>query len=197
MILNDKNIRSALVKKYSSNIDTEIWPEYMMQFDNKFGLVRADLVVINGHLTGFEIKSDLDSVHRLPKQILGYDRLFDYNYLVVGQKLYDKAVDLLPQHWGIIVATHYKNGNVKLYTERSAKINPNDTFKYYFNRISAPDFKKDVLPLLTSKEELKVLKTWPKSAVIEKYYNSIEFTKRNLIKKIVRNSIKKRVRSFN
>ncbi len=37
MILNDKNIRSALVKKYSSNIDTEIWPEYMMQFDTKGG----------------------------------------------------------------------------------------------------------------------------------------------------------------
>ncbi|QYU58845.1 sce7726 family protein [Weissella confusa] len=204
--LNDKQIREALVQKLSKKDSTDIWQEYEMHFDefnmihgiNDFHMVRADIVSINGHLTGYEIKSDVDSLDRLPNQIVGYSRLFDYNYLVVGEKLYDEAVKLLPNFWGVILAKQLKSGAVRLVMRRKARLNPNDTFNYYFSRIAGPDLKKYVVPLITEPgPERTEMRRWPKSAVVQKYAEKIAPSLQNKIKGIVRESMKKRVRSFN
>ena len=64
---------------------------------------RADFLTINGDTKSFEIKSELDNLQKLGKQIDDYQRVFDYNYLVAGEKHYENVLRRVPPHYGILV----------------------------------------------------------------------------------------------
>lgn len=66
------------------------------------GKVRVDIAAINGQLHGYEIKSGVDNLDRLPKQQRFYNRVFDRITIVADEKHVEKAVKLLPQCWGLI-----------------------------------------------------------------------------------------------
>ncbi len=87
------------------------------------GAVRIDLAVINGELGGFELKSDRDTLERLPYQIEIYGHAFDRMHLVVGSKHAQKASAIVPKWWGFIVATS-EAGKIVLTEERQSEINP-------------------------------------------------------------------------
>lgn len=53
-------------------------------------------------IIGFEFKSDKDSLARLSRQIVDYDKYYDKNYLVVGKHFEKKAQENIPDYWGII-----------------------------------------------------------------------------------------------
>ncbi len=65
---------------------------------------RIDMAVFNGCLHGFEIKSDVDTLARLPIQSSNYDKIFDYVCLIVGVRYYKKALNFIPSHWGVYIA---------------------------------------------------------------------------------------------
>ena len=50
------------------------------------GTVRIDVAVLNGEMCGYEIKSDRDTLERLPFQIEIYSKEFDKLTLVVGRR---------------------------------------------------------------------------------------------------------------
>ena len=83
---------------------------------------RIDLAIFNGHFHGFEIKSDKDTLDRLPHQIDAYNKVFDYLYIVVGEKYLDRVKTVIPKFWGIIVARK-TDSIVQLHKERRALIN--------------------------------------------------------------------------
>lgn len=87
------------------------------------GSVRIDIAVINGELNGFELKSDRDTLERLPTQADLYGRVFDHLHLVVGQRHVEKAKTMIPDWWGIIVATQ-TNGRMELSCVQQAQPNP-------------------------------------------------------------------------
>src|SRR5271156_2900941 len=60
-----KPLHYWLVRKFSGHSDTEILHELKMPRPSG----RVDMAVINGRLCGFEIKSDFDSLSRLPRQV--------------------------------------------------------------------------------------------------------------------------------
>lgn len=62
--------------------------------------VRVDVAVINGRMSGYELKSERDTLRRLPAQIDVYSRVLDFATLVVAQKHHDHALPLLPDWWG-------------------------------------------------------------------------------------------------
>jgi hypothetical protein len=66
------------------------------------GQVRVDVLVVNGVLHGFEIKSDRDSLRRLPSQVELYSKVLDRATLVVGDRHFDEARELVPPWWGIL-----------------------------------------------------------------------------------------------
>lgn len=66
---------------------------------------RIDIAVINGHFHGYEIKSAVDTLQRLPHQIDGYSKVFDYLSVVIESKHYGKVYDLLPKWVGIYVCS--------------------------------------------------------------------------------------------
>lgn len=63
---------------------------------------RADVVVIGAHMSGFEIKTERDTLKRLPRQAAAYARLFDRCTVVVAERHMAAAMEMLPEWWGVI-----------------------------------------------------------------------------------------------
>jgi len=102
--MNDIHIRGALKREllaqYKDDGETVIIEELGIQH----GASRIDLAVVNGVLHGFELKSDRDTLTRLSEQARAYGAVFDQLTLVVGERHVLRAVDIVPQWWGIRVA---------------------------------------------------------------------------------------------
>lgn len=81
---------------------------------------RADVVVLNGRIEGYEIKSDHDRLLRLAHQVAAYEAVCDRVWLVTTDRFADEAAARLPAWWGILVA-HRRRGEVVLARRRVAK----------------------------------------------------------------------------
>lgn len=66
------------------------------------GIARIDVAVINGKIHGFEIKSDSDTLERLPSQLEVYNRVLETMTIVTGEKHLGKVKKIIPKWWGII-----------------------------------------------------------------------------------------------
>ena len=66
---------------------------------------RADLVVANGVLDGYEIKAPSDRLQRLPAQIVAYERVFDHCTAVLAERHLPIALGILPSWWGVTIVT--------------------------------------------------------------------------------------------
>src|ERR1700733_13876750 len=73
---------------------------------------RIDLAVVNGSLHGFEIKSDVDTLRRLPSQRDSYNSLFDQITLVIAARHFKKALTMIPEWWGVAIANRSVNHRV-------------------------------------------------------------------------------------
>lgn len=112
-------VRELLAVEHAGDRDTRIVEEMGVWS----GSVRVDIAVINGELVGYELKSDRDTLTRLPQQAELYSRLFDRVHLVVGSKHSREARKVIPNWWGIHVATSV-GSRVHLCKAREAKMNP-------------------------------------------------------------------------
>ncbi|MDP9639737.1 hypothetical protein J2W18_004686 [Rhodococcus cercidiphylli] len=86
------------------------------------GEVRVDVAVVNGVLSGFEIKSARDTLRRLPKQVEIYSSVLDHAVLVVADNHLRSAMSIVPDWWGVIRAEGLA-GSVTLATERMTELN--------------------------------------------------------------------------
>ncbi len=97
------------------------------KFVHELGLcqhqVRADYAVVNGELCGFEIKSDSDTLRRLPMQAEIYSRVFDRMTVVCGKAHLEKVRKIVPKWWGISIAV-IQNQAIAIRRVRSPKLNP-------------------------------------------------------------------------
>ncbi len=64
---------------------------------------RADVAVIGTTMDGFEIKTERDSLRRLPRQADAYSRVFDHCHAVLAHRHVDRALEILPPWWGVQV----------------------------------------------------------------------------------------------
>lgn len=67
------------------------------------GRRRADLVEVNGSMNVFEVKSDLDSLDRLPDQIQDYKNCFDTITIVTTDKHCRQIKEMVPKSVGIFL----------------------------------------------------------------------------------------------
>jgi hypothetical protein len=112
-------LRASLAVEHAGDIDTRIVEEMGVWS----GAVRIDVAVINGELCGFELKSDSDTLQRLPAQADLYSRVFDRVTLVAGERHVDAALAIVPDWWGCLIAT-MTDGVVALRPHRKAESNP-------------------------------------------------------------------------
>jgi hypothetical protein len=88
------------------------------------GSARVDVAVVNGALSGFEIKSARDTLRRLPGQVDVYSEVLDFVTLVAAERHADEVEHLVPPWWSLCVASEV-DGTVQLEEVRPAEVNPN------------------------------------------------------------------------
>ena len=100
--MNDPQIRhtfhTTFLRKEHDDSTTLILDELGLEH----GKCRADIAVINGHMDGFEIKSDVDSLSRLRHQINSYNAIFDHSSVIVTARHLNEITRMIPEWWGII-----------------------------------------------------------------------------------------------
>jgi hypothetical protein len=102
----------------------------------------ADTVVVNGTSTVYEIKTEYDSLARLPTQLSDYSKVFDKLYVVTHERAV-KAVQALPfPHVGILLLTHRGT----LQTRREAMSNiPKLDLRTLFMSLRKSEFSRILL----------------------------------------------------
>jgi hypothetical protein len=83
----------------------------------------ADVVAVYKTMHCYEIKGETDSISRLIRQSHYYDQAFPLISLVTTQNHLRKAEEIVPQHWGIIVAKAETAGLVAFRHVRGATKN--------------------------------------------------------------------------
>jgi len=120
--MRDRDIRSHLMTELRSNHDlgdTLLIDELGLCQGN----ARIDIAVVNGTLSGYEIKSEADTLYRLPHQVSVYSKILDYVTIVVSRPHLKKIADAVPEWWGITEAVSEK-GQLAFHEVRLALSNP-------------------------------------------------------------------------
>ena len=121
--MRDRDVRRALhhkvLKEHHGDGDTLVVDELGL----RHGICRVDIAVINGYLHEFEIKSDSDTLERLPNQVASYNAVLDRATLVVGERHVERARAGIPDWWGIKVVTAGPRGGIDFDSIRPAKLN--------------------------------------------------------------------------
>jgi hypothetical protein len=87
-------------------------------FELRVNNSRIDFLTINGFTKSYEIKSNLDNLRKLVKQMSDYMKVFEYNYIVIDEKHLASALSIVPNSYGIWV---YKNKKKEIV--RNAELN--------------------------------------------------------------------------
>ncbi|MBU4347694.1 sce7726 family protein [Candidatus Parcubacteria bacterium] len=180
ILTNDKVIRVALkdyLKKSCSAIpNTKIIEELGITH----GAARVDIAVVNGCIHGYELKSDKDTLNRLPGQIEIYNSVLDKITLVVGKSHLYEAIKIIPEWWGITIAKIINSDQtVSLCNIREPKQNPK------------PDYIA-VAALLWREEALSILEELNKADGVRSKTRSIIYER--LSKELTGQKLKERVR---
>ena len=75
-------------------------------FELPVGGSRVDLCKINGTSIAYEIKTDLDNLKRLDKQVLDYQRVFEQVYVICSLRRVSEVESVLPDNCGIYTYTY-------------------------------------------------------------------------------------------
>ncbi len=122
--LNDREMRAAYHRKRLRQFHVNPAAVVVDELGLQHGKCRADIAVVNGHLAGYEIKSDLDSLTRLYSQVDGYSAVFDRVTLVVTERHLQQATELIPKWWGLVSTHRGSRGGIHFDTVRRARRNP-------------------------------------------------------------------------
>lgn len=161
---NDAIIRHALREKLTALHSNDPRLRIIDEMGIKHGAARIDMAVINGVLHGYEIKSDRDTLLRLPEQMNVYNSVFDQVTLVVGKSHLFDAINIVPDWWGIEIAKIDHNDVVIFSCIRKAQDNPmQDSIS-----IARLLWREEALEILESRGEATGLRSKPRRLIYEK-----------------------------
>ena len=122
--MRDHDVRDALRRKVFAEHIRDPNTLVVEELGIAHGEVRVDIAVINGRFHGFEIKSDADTLYRLPAQMAIYNAVFDRVTIVVGHRHLAHVTTAAPSWWGIKAALSGKRGAIRFDEVRQPKTNP-------------------------------------------------------------------------
>jgi hypothetical protein len=141
---NDAQIRGLLLpfirQEHESSSDTLVIEEFAIYG----GSNRADVAALNGISHGYEIKSDRDTLSRLPNQVDAYGAVFEFATLVSTARHLPAARRLIPKWWGIVEVKKRVSNDYHLERVRESRLNP----KPHAEAIAALLWKPEALRLL-------------------------------------------------
>lgn len=121
--MKDGDVRKALLSSLSSQHIGDPSTRIVEEMGVWAGTVRIDVAVINGEMSGYEIKSDHDNLNRLPTQSQLYSRVFDKLSLVASERHIEKARKIIPDWWGVTLAS-FSGDEIHLNTIKIPSKNP-------------------------------------------------------------------------
>jgi len=104
-VATEELVRSALCDEALSGAVHPI--EALYEFWVPLSHERADLVLVGKAMNGYEIKTERDTLRRLPRQAGAYGRVFDTCSIVAAERHLDAALDLVPDWWGVIAYVNH------------------------------------------------------------------------------------------
>ncbi len=161
---NDSIIRVILKKILVAQHSTDKRVRIIEELGLHHGSSRVDIAVVNGIMHGYEIKSDLDTLFRLPEQIEVYNSVFDKMTLIVGKSHLYEAIKIIPDWWGVVVAKVDENGVVTFNTIREEETNENQ------NKLSVAKllWREEALGILEEMDEANGLRSKPRDLIYSK-----------------------------
>jgi len=161
---NDILIRSALKKFLTNHHAQDEKVRIIEEFGVQHGTARVDIAVINGIIHGYEIKSDQDTLRRLPRQMGVFNLVFDKITLVVGKNHLYQAINMVPEWWGIIIVKIDNNGSVIFNVIRGEEFNKNQDSV----SIARLLWREEALRILEKNKEANGFYSKPRDFIYEK-----------------------------
>lgn len=94
------------------------------------GTCKADLVILNGTATVYEIKSERDSLDRLINQISNYKKVFAKIYVIAAEGHVQKVLQIVPKDVGVLkLSKRYQISAMREAADRSRHIDPVAVFE--------------------------------------------------------------------
>lgn len=122
--MRDRDVRRALLDLLQDQHRGDAGTIILEEMGIWAGTARIDVAVVNGELTGFELKSERDTLARLPDQAEIYGLVFDRVYLVTTEKHLRKANVIIPSWWGSLVVRPHIDGSLDITERRKGRLNP-------------------------------------------------------------------------
>lgn len=169
--IRDADMREVLLNEFTKEQDFIFDPTTIVvhELDVCLGSAIIDIAVINGKINGFELKSERDNLERLPHQIKFYNKVFDTVTLVTSEKHYKKAIEIVPDWWGIQCITN-NDENICIKTVRKENQNNNiDAFS-----LAQLLWKNELLELLKKHNIVKGVKSKTRLELGEIVANTFE-----------------------
>lgn len=121
--MRDTDVRPALVGAIARQMGQRrhvLVPEVDIRWSIP---ARLDALLVSNRICGFEIKSDVDSLTRLPRQVEAYGAVVERAVLVVGERHLAAARELVPDWWNIWAA-RWQDDTVRIRKARGGRLNP-------------------------------------------------------------------------
>jgi len=122
--MRDRDVRNVVLRRLSLEHGEDHDTRIVEEMGIWSGTVRVDIAVINGELCGYELKSERDTLERLPLQLRLFSRVFDRVTLISAGKHIAGAEARIPSWWGITMAEAVDHSAINLREIRPAQFNP-------------------------------------------------------------------------
>lgn len=167
---NDAQIRELLIPFVRDEHSSDPETIYFGEFALGGGTNRADYAALSDMSHGYEIKSDRDTLIRLPQQIEAYNGVFERATLVSALRHISPAKRLIPEWWGIV---EVRGGELSGYRlERSRESLPNPAPRGY--AIASLLWRSEALQILTTLGLDQGLRSRPMEFLIEKLAREVK-----------------------
>ena len=160
-----QGLRSLLRKRHSGKAHTV----FIEELGISQGRARIDVAVVNGQLHGYEIKSDRDSLRRLPDQVEFYSKVVDKATLVVGDRHLAESSALVPEWWGILRVESSARGP-QFKSIRRGRRNPSVEVRSLVELL----WRDDAIELLEQRGTARGVRSKPRRAIWDKLCEQFE-----------------------
>lgn len=183
--MKDCHLRTALKNKLQLRYIKDSSTLIVDELGLRHGAARIDVAVINGVIHGYELKSDCDTLNRLPSQVKIYNSVLDRITLVMGKRHLQEGTKIIPEWWGIKLAEQGPRGGMRFTEIRRPRINPSQDILAVCKLL----WREEALTLLEELGEAEGLYRKPRAAI---YAKLVDVAAPNLIRSRVRHQLRSR-----
>lgn len=162
-------IKGLLVKEFNDQI---------FAFEVPTISSRLDFLIINGNTNAFEIKSKLDKLDKMVKQIDDYQKVFEYVNLVIDPSHLSEICEIIPEEIGIYI---YESKALKMKRKACSNksIDPESQLNIFTKRELNKYFNKSKSEVLSSLSPMEINQRF-RLMLKERYADKANFLIKNM-----------------